>query len=77
MDTLSMIHLYFIHSHDTTRFTKEERDRILKMSGSKSWKAVTDAIDGDSAQQQIDEDEDSEDENESTTNTMIMDTHCH
>lgn len=45
MDILSMIHCYFLHSFDTERFTKEERERIMKVTGSKSWKSLQTAID--------------------------------
>ena len=72
IDTLSTIYCYFLRSYDTTRFTKEERERIMKMTDSKSWKSVTDAIDGDDGKNQIDDDNDSEDEKESTKSDLVM-----
>ena len=60
LDTMSMIHVYLLHSFDTQRFTKEERDRITKISGSSSWTAVTEAIGGDDANSDTNHDDDDE-----------------
>ena len=49
LDTVSTIHFYFLHSFDTQRFTKNERDRIMKMVGSTSWTEVTEGIGRDDA----------------------------
>ena len=36
MDTLSMIHCYLLHSYETQRFSKEERQRIMEKAGIES-----------------------------------------
>ena len=73
MDMMSMIHCYFFHSFETQRFTKEERDRIMKMTGASSWDSVKCDIIGDHvADDDSDEDED-EDEKDSV-NTLLMST---
>ena len=43
MDTLSMIHCYFLHSYDTQRFSKEEKQMIMKRTRS-TWTMVNDTI---------------------------------
>ena len=47
MDSMAMVHCYFLHSFDTQRLTKTERQSIMKLTGSTSWKAITDVIRSD------------------------------
>ena len=51
LDIMSMIHCYILHSYDTQRFNKEQRQIIMETTGFKSWKSVTDAIHGDDEKQ--------------------------
>ena len=47
MDTMSMMHCYLLHSYDTQRFSKEERQNIMKEAGFILWEQVIDALDDD------------------------------
>ena len=69
MDTMSMIHCYFLHSLDTERFTKEERDRIMEMAECTSWESVTAVIGGDADDTDSDGICDSDDNCLETANT--------
>ena len=44
LDTMATIHSYFLHAFDTQRFSKEERQRVMKMEGTKSWTEISAAI---------------------------------
>lgn len=50
MDTLSMIHCYFVHSYETQRFTKAERYRIMRITGSKTWDSAQTILEDDSVE---------------------------
>ena len=69
MDIMSMIHSYFIHSFDTQRLTKNERQSIMNMAGSTSWKIVNDTICSDDI---IDDTNRDEDDEKQSVNLLLM-----
>ena len=72
LDTMSMIHCYFLHSFDTQRLTKDERDQIMELVGSKSWTDVTDAIAIGADDANSDTDHDSDDEKNAVDVPLAM-----
>ena len=65
MDTMAMIHCYFLHSFETQRFTKEERQRMIKLTDSVSWASVKNVIVSDDIDDGKDHEEDSDDDEDS------------
>ena len=73
LDTMSMIHVYLLRSFDTQRLTKDERERVMKMTGSSSWLEITEAIGGDDADSDTDHDDvDDGDDEKSALSAMDM-----